>query len=67
MYIILKRQSVVANAFKESGDHLSSQVGEYTYKYAMECMRENVYVTDVHVDYTYLGWVYLCVSQGELG
>lgn len=57
--VMPKRQSAVPNMFKASGDHLSSQVGEHTLMYANVCMRENLYVTGMHVDYTY-SW---CITR----
>lgn len=51
MYVMCETQSVAANAFKGRGDHLPSQMDEYTYMYAFGCMSEDVYVTGVHVTY----------------
>lgn len=50
MHVMRRWQSLVANTFKGSYDHLSFYVSEYTYMYAMGRMSENLSVTGVNVE-----------------
>lgn len=47
--VMRKRKSIEANRFEVIGDYLHSQVGEYTYTYAMVCMGEHLFVTGMYL------------------